>query len=156
MSNKMGWKMAELPGLNDCSTKSSRKTVTNGLPQGFILISISLNNFIKLTWMVEQNTSSAGLQMMQNWDDWNTRWVCCSSKRPWKTSKWAHRNILESVNQLCRKRAEDTIAQRSPVVSWIKLGRALLSAPNRKIYSPLLRMGETMSGGLYSGLGSIV
>lgn len=58
--------MAELPGLNDCSTKSSRKTVTNGLPQGFILISISLNNFIKLTWMVEQNTSSAGLQMMQN------------------------------------------------------------------------------------------
>lgn len=37
--------MAELPGLNDFSTKSSRRTVTSSFAQGFILVSISFNNF---------------------------------------------------------------------------------------------------------------
>lgn len=107
-----------------------------------------------MTWMVEQSTPSAGLQVMQNWEDWNTRWGCCCSERPWKANKWYNMNILESGNELCRKGAEDTIAQRSPVLSWIKLGRALLPGPSREVYSPVLRMGETKSGRLYSVLGS--
>lgn len=155
MSNEVGWKMAELPALNDCSTKSSRKSVTNGLPQGFFLVSISCNNFINDMDGGTEHTLCR-LQVMQNWEDWNTRWGCCCSERPWKANKWYNMNILESGNQLCRKGAENTIAQRSPVLSRIKLGRELLPGPSREVYSPVLRIGETKSGGLYSVLGSTV
>lgn len=88
-----------------------------------------------MTWMVEQNTPSAGLQVMQNWDDWCTRWGCCCLESPWKANKWANRNISESENQI-RKGAVDTISQRSSVLSWIKPGRALLKRHSRKVYSP--------------------
>lgn len=155
MSNEVGWKMVELPGLNDCSTKSSRKSVTNGLPQGFILVSISFNNFINDMDGGTEHTLCrfAGGAKLR---DLKHLMGCCCSERPWKANKRANMNILESGNQLCWKGVEDNIAQRSPVLPQVKLGRAWLPGPSREVYYPLLRIGETKSGGLYPLLGSTV